>query len=81
MPQPTITAEAPSYAPDGSAGYLLTICNGYRLTGWIHVGDDGHTVYVSIDRESWRPVGTVTSPTELTPQWIAEHADAICSRR
>lgn len=73
----TIVAEAPTYAPDGSHGYFLTVTNGWRATGWIYTGDDGHTVYATIDRAPWRPVGTVTSPTELTAAWIAQHATTL----
>lgn len=73
----SLTAEPPSYAPDGSRGYFLSATRGGRVTGWIHVGDDGSTVFATIDRAPWWRVGTVASPAELTPAWIAEHADAI----
>ncbi|OHU47325.1 hypothetical protein BKG82_27115 [Mycobacteroides chelonae] len=73
-----IAAEAPSYAPDGSRGYMLRVTdeNG-TVNGWIQVGDDGAAVYVSIDRAPWRQVGTVASRAELNLIWIAEHAEAI----
>jgi hypothetical protein len=73
----TLTATAPSYAPDGSQGYHLNVSRGSRVSGWIHVGDDSRTVYATIDRAPWQHVGTVASPAELTPAWIAEHAAAI----
>lgn len=76
----TLTAGAPSYAADGSHGYLLTVTNGWRATGWIYTGDDGHTVYATVDRAPWQRVGTVASPAQLTPAWIADHADAILRR-
>jgi hypothetical protein len=72
-----VIAEPPSYAPDGSRGYFLAVTGRVRLTGWIRVGDDGRTLYSTIDRAPWRPVGTVTSPAELTPAWVTEHAAAI----
>lgn len=73
----TLTAEPPSYAPDGSHGYFLSVTRGSRVTGWIRVGDDSRTVYATLDRAAWQAVGTVAAPSELTPAWIAEHADAI----
>lgn len=77
MSNPTITATAPSYAPDGARGYSLTVAHGFRVTGWIRTGDDGSTVYATIDGAPWRSVGTVISPSALTPAWVAEHTDAI----
>jgi hypothetical protein len=73
----TLIAEPPTYAPDGSRGYFLYVTGGRRALGWIHIGDDSRTVYATIDRAPWQPVGTVVSPAELTPAWIAEHAAAI----
>lgn len=76
----TVSAEAPSYAADGSRGYTLTITDGPRhITGWIRIGDDGHTVYCTIDGAPWRPVGSVDNV--LTPAWVATHADAILHHR
>ncbi|MGJ6127128.1 hypothetical protein QN239_31575 [Mycolicibacterium sp. Y3] len=72
-----ITAEAPSYAPDGSRGYILTIAGAAKLSGWIRVGDDGHTVLATVDHAPWKPVGTVDAPAELTPNWVKDHADSI----
>jgi hypothetical protein len=70
-----ITATAPDYAPDGSRGYFLEVTRGWRVTGWIYA--EGHTVYATIDRAPWQHVGTVASPAELTPAWVAKHAEAI----
>ncbi len=73
----TLTATPPSYAPDGSRGYFLSVTRGGHVSGWIHAGDDGRTVYATIDRAPRRRVGSVASPAELTPAWVAEHADEI----
>jgi hypothetical protein len=73
----TLTAVAPHYATDGSRGYFLYVTRGRRALGWIRVGDDNRTVYATLERAPWEPVGTVAAPAELTPTWIAEHADAI----
>lgn len=83
MSNATITAQAPSYATDGSHGFFLEAptASGNRVTGWIRTGDDARTVYASIDGGSWRGVGVVDSPAELTTAWIAEHADTILGRR
>ncbi|MCV7286004.1 hypothetical protein H7J87_11750 [Mycolicibacterium wolinskyi] len=82
MRNATISAQAPSYAPDGSQGYCLTVtgerpASGWTVSGWIHVGDDGRTVYASIDGAPSQSVGTVASPAELTIDWIDRHADEI----
>ena len=77
MTKHAITAEAPSYAPDGSRGYILTITGESTVSGWIRVGDDGRTVYATVDHAPWKPVGSITTPTELTPSWVADHADNI----
>ncbi|MFV8142267.1 hypothetical protein ACNQR7_32270 [Mycolicibacterium senegalense] len=73
----TLTAQAPDYALDGSQGYLLAVSRGWRASGWIYVGDDGRTVRAAIDGAGWQQVGTVSTPSELTPDWVAEHAEAI----
>lgn len=76
--QATLTVEAPVDALDGSRRYLLRIVKGGgRVSGWIRVGDDGRSVYATIDRAAWQHVGTVAKPEELTPAWIAEHTEAI----
>ncbi len=82
MRNATITAQAPSYATDGSQGYCLTVCGdrsttGWTASGWIRVGDDGRTVYATIGAAGWRRVGTVSSPGDLTTDWIAQHANEI----
>lgn len=82
MRNATITAQAPSYATDGSQGYELTVAGGrpatgWTVSGWIRVGDDGRTVYASIDGAGWRTVGMVASPADLTIEWIGQHTDEI----
>lgn len=77
MSNATITAQAPNYALDGSRGYALDITRGWHATGWIRTSDDGHTVYATIAGAPWRSVGTVTTPAELTPAWIADNSHAI----
>lgn len=74
---PTITATAPTYAPDGSHGYHLAVTANGRASGWIYVADNGHTVYATIDRAPWRSVGTVATPADLSPDWITENTGAI----
>src|SRR3954451_20849856 len=73
----TLAAELPSYAPDGSQGYFLSVTRTAHVGGWIYVAKDGRTVYATIGGAALRCIGTVTSPGELTPTWITEHADAI----
>lgn len=75
--QVTLTAEAPSYAPDGSRGYFLSVTRRSTVSGWIKVENDGCAVYATLDSAPWQRVGTVSSPAELTPTWIAEHTAAI----
>ena len=79
--QVTLTAVPPTYASDGSLGYLLKVTRngqpGGRVSGWIYVGDDGRTVYATLDQAPWCRVGTVGSPAELTPAWIARRTAAI----
>lgn len=77
MTTPTVSAQAPSYAPDGSRGYILTIAAQTTTTGWIRVGDDGHTVYATVDHAPWKPVGTVATPADLSPAWVHDHTDHI----
>lgn len=82
MRNATIKAQAPSYAADGSQGYQLIVtgerpATGWTVSGWIRVGDNGRTVYASIDGAPSQPVGTVASPAELTIDWIDQHADEI----
>lgn len=72
----TLIAEPPHYALDGSRGYFLYVF-GRSTLGWIQVGDDNRTVYATLNRAPWEPVGTVAAPAELTPSWITEHAVEI----
>lgn len=74
---PALVARPPVYAPDGSRGYFLTTG---RVSGWVKVGDDGRTVYATLDRAAWRSVGSVESAAELTREWVTDHADAILAR-
>lgn len=74
---PALVASPPSYAPDGSCGYHLTAG---RVSGWVKVGNDGRTVYATLDRAPWLSVGSVESAAELTPTWVTDHADAILAR-
>lgn len=73
----TLTVEPPRYALDGSSGYFLCVTGGRRALGWIRVEEDGRTVFATLNRAPWEAVGTVASPAELTPGWVAEHAAAI----
>lgn len=82
MRNATIRAQAPEYAGDGSQGYHLVVtgerpATSWTVSGWIRVGDDGRTVYASIDGAPSRPVGTVASPAELTIDWVEQHAEEI----
>jgi hypothetical protein len=71
----TIIATAPDYAPEGSRGYHLETATG--IHGWANLGDDGRTVWATLNTEPYFVVGTVTDWTEFTPEWIAEHAEMI----
>ena len=78
----TLTATPPLYALDGSHGYHLILKrhNAGPIHGWIQVGTDNRTIWATLGGDSWRRVGGVVSPGDLTPEWIADHSQMILRR-
>lgn len=91
----TITeVTAPSYAPDGSRGYAITIVRDWTdrngatgqhvLHGWIDraSGEQPSTcrVLATIDHYPWEFVTkSPVSDTEWSAQWVFDHASDIVS--